>query len=72
MTSLPEINPAVKNDRNKTKEELLRELAALRRRLAEFEALDEERRRLKQTLRKAYEELEEQIEERTLGTGAGQ
>ncbi len=38
----------------------------MRRQLAEFEALDEERRRLKQTLRKAYEELEEQIEERTL------
>ncbi len=66
MTLLPEINPAAKNDRSRTKDELLRELAALRRRLAEFEALDEERRRLKQTLRKAYEELEEQIEERTL------
>ena len=66
MTLLPDINPAVKHDRGKTKEELLRELAALRRRLAEFEALDEERRRLKQTLRHAYDELEEQIEERTL------
>ena len=66
MTLLPEISSAVKHDRGKTKEELLRELAALRRRLAEFEALDEERRRLKQTLRHAYDELEEQIEERTL------
>ena len=66
MTLLPEITPAVKPDRGKTKEELLRELSALRRRLAEFEALDEERRRLKQTLRKAYDALEEQIEERTL------
>jgi PAS domain S-box-containing protein len=34
--------------------------------LAELEALDEDRRRLKKTLRKAYDELEEQIEERTL------
>jgi PAS domain S-box-containing protein len=41
-------------------------LSILRRRLAELEALDEERRRLKKTLRKAYDELEEQIEERTL------
>ena len=65
MTLLPEISSAGKHDRGKTKEELIRELAALRRRLAEFEALDEERRRLKQTLRKAYDELEEQIEERT-------
>ena len=53
MTLLPEITPAVKPDRGKTKEELLRELSALRRRLAEFEALDEERRRLKQTVRRA-------------------
>jgi len=66
MTSLSEISPVLKNDQEKTKEELLRELDVLRRQLAEFEALDEERRRLKQTLRKAYEELEEQIEERTL------
>jgi PAS domain S-box-containing protein len=66
MTLLPETDPAVKNDLDKTKEELLRELASLRRRLAELEALDEERRRLKRTLRKAYNELEEQIEERTL------
>ena len=66
MASLPEIKPTDLNDRDKTKEQLLRELAALRRRLAELEALDDERRRLKQTLRKAYDELEEQIEERTL------
>ena len=53
-------------DHAKTKEELLRDLAALRRRVAELEALDEERQRLKQTLRRAYDALEEQIEERTL------
>lgn len=57
---------AGENDRAKSKEELLRELTSLRRRLAELEALDEERQRLKQTLRRAYDALEEQIEERTL------
>ncbi len=66
MASLPEIKTTDRNDREKTKEQLLWELSMLRRRLAELEALDEERRRLKQTLRKAYDELEEQIEERTL------
>jgi PAS domain S-box-containing protein len=66
MTLLPGIDLSSRFDREKTKEELLREVSDLRRQLAEFEALDEERRRLKQTLRKAYAELEEQIEERTL------
>jgi PAS domain S-box-containing protein len=66
MASLPETKRTVNLDTGETKEELLRELSILRRRLAELEALDEERRRLKQTLRKAYDELEEQIEERTL------
>jgi PAS domain S-box-containing protein len=66
MTSLPEINRSSHHDRGKTKEELLRELVALRQRLAELAALEEERHRLKQTLRRAYDELEEQIEERTL------
>jgi len=66
MASLPHnLNPRPGED-DKTKEELLWELAALRRRLAELEALDDERRRLKQTLRKAYDELEQLIEERTL------
>lgn len=54
------------SDGEKTKEQLLRELSAMRRRLAELEALDDERRRIKQTLKKAYDELEQRIEERTL------
>ncbi len=58
--SVGEIDPSL------TREDLLQELTALRRRLAELEALDEERQRLKQTLRRAYDALEEQIEERTL------
>lgn len=66
MASLPETKRTVNPDTGETKEEVLRELSILRRRLAELEALDEERRRLKQTLRKAYDALEEQIEERTL------
>jgi PAS domain S-box-containing protein len=53
-------------DREKTKEQLLRELAAMRRRLAELEALEDERRRVKQSLKRAYDELEHRIEERTL------
>jgi PAS domain S-box-containing protein len=54
------------SDREKTKEQLLRELSALKRRVAELKALEDERRRVKRTLKKAYEELETRIEERTL------
>jgi PAS domain S-box-containing protein len=53
-------------DKEKTKEQLLRELSAHRRRLAELEALEDERLHIKQTLKKAYDELEQRIEERTL------
>jgi PAS domain S-box-containing protein len=49
-----------------TKKELLREMAAMRQRLAELEALEDERRRIKQALKNAYGELEERIEARTL------
>lgn len=66
MTSVASNPPVQRLDRDRTKEELLQEIAALRRRVAELEALDEERQRLKQTLRRAYDALEEQIEERTL------
>lgn len=66
MTSLAPSKAVSNQDRTKNKEELLWELSALRRRVAELEALDEERQRLKQTLRRAYDALEEQIEERTL------
>jgi PAS domain S-box-containing protein len=55
-----------KTDREKDREQLLGELSSLRRRLAELEALEDERGRLKQTLKKAYDELEHRIEERTL------
>jgi PAS domain S-box-containing protein len=53
-------------DKDKTKEQLLRELSTQRRRVAELEALEDERRHLKQTLKRAYDELEKRIEERTL------
>jgi PAS domain S-box-containing protein len=53
-------------DKDKTKEQLLRELSSLKRRLTELEALEDERLHIKQTLRKAYDELEHRIEERTL------
>jgi PAS domain S-box-containing protein len=53
-------------DKEKTKEQLLRELSAHRRRLAELEALEDERRHIKETLKRAYDELEQRIEERTL------
>jgi len=66
MTFVAKTNNAGKDRRMATKDELLAEIADLRRRLAELEALDEERQRLKQTLRRAYDALEEQIEERTL------
>jgi PAS domain S-box-containing protein len=52
--------------REPTKTDLLQELAAMRQRLAELEALDDERRRIKQALKNAYGELEERIEARTL------
>jgi PAS domain S-box-containing protein len=53
-------------DKDKTKEQLLRELSSLKRRLTELEALEDERLHIKQTLKKAYDELEHRIEERTL------
>jgi PAS domain S-box-containing protein len=53
-------------DKDKTKEQLLREISSLKRRLTELEALEDERLHIKQTLKKAYEELEQRIEERTL------
>jgi len=66
MTLAAKTPNAFQDRRLASKDELLAEIADLRRRLAELEALDEERQRLKQTLRRAYDALEEQIEERTL------
>jgi PAS domain-containing protein len=52
-------------DREKTKEQLLRELSALRRRLAKLEALEEGRLLIKESLEKTYDNLEQRIKERT-------
>jgi PAS domain S-box-containing protein len=62
----PTARQSVTRDKDKTKEQLLRELSSLRRRLTELEALEDERLHIKQTLKKAYDELEQRIEERTL------
>jgi|UniRef100_A0A7V6A236 PAS domain S-box-containing protein len=62
----PTARQSATRDKDKTKEQLLRELSTLKRRLTELEALEDERLHIKQTLKKAYEELEERIEERTL------
>ncbi len=62
----PTARHPVTRDKEKTKEQLLRELSSLRRRLTELEALEDERQHIKQTLKKAYDELEQRIEERTL------
>jgi PAS domain S-box-containing protein len=62
----PTARQSVTRDKDKTKEQLLRELSSLKRRLTELEALEDERLHIKQTLKKAYDELEQRIEERTL------
>ena len=62
----PTARQSATRDKDKTKEQLLRELSSLRRRLSELEALEDERHHIKQTLKKAYDELEQRIEERTL------
>ncbi len=54
------------NRPEKTKKQLMSELSELRRRVAELEALEDERRQTKQTLQKIYDELEQRIEARTL------
>jgi len=61
----PTARHSVTRDKDKTKEQLLRELSAVKLRLAELEALEHERRHIKQTLKKAYDELEQRIEQRS-------
>jgi len=49
----------------KTKAQLIQELAVLRRRVAELESLKADRRRVEETLQRAYDELELRIAART-------
>ena len=52
-------------DQDKSKPELIEELAEMRRRVAAFEGIDAERRRAEAALQKAHDELERRVEERT-------
>lgn len=52
-------------DEDKTKEQLINELEELRQRTSEAESLETESKRVEEALRKARDELERQIEERT-------
>ncbi len=53
------------NDQCKSKQELVEELAGLRRRVAELEAADSERKRVEAALQKDHDELERRVQQRT-------
>ncbi|MDD3581530.1 MAG: PAS domain S-box protein [Desulfobacca sp.] len=53
------------HDADKSKQQLITELSAMRRRIAELEGLAAERQRNKEVLRKVYDDLEQRIEART-------
>jgi len=53
------------NDKNKTKEQLIEELAELRQRVGELETIETERKQTEEVLRKTHDELEQRVEERT-------
>ncbi len=55
----------IMKDRDKTKEQLIKELEALRLRVGELDKLGEERKRMEEELRKAHDELERRVQERT-------
>ena len=52
-------------DGDKTREQLIDELATLRRRSVVLEAADTQRKRVEGALRTSHEELERRVEERT-------
>jgi len=53
------------NDQCKSKQELVEELAGLRRRVAELEEADSERKRAEAALQKDHDELERRVQQRT-------